>query len=771
MKIRYKLTIYGIVQGVGFRPFIHKLVKKYNLYGWICNSNQGVEMEIEGEESDGRKFLKELKNHLPPLALIDDIRIERLSPIGYSKFVIKKSKSNHRHPVILMPPDISICEDCITELNDPSNRRYHYPFINCTNCGPRFTIIEDMPYDRDKTTMKNFVMCTDCYNEYHDLENRRYHAQPNACPVCGPQVSLYTGNQKVVTQDPIQEAQKRLRGGEVGVIKGLGGFHLSCDAQNKEAVSRIREIKKRDQKPFALMAESISKITNFCYVSELARKYLESKEKPIVLLKKKRSCHLSPDIAPGNAYLGFMLPYTPLHILLLQKSSLVLVMTSANFSDEPIIIQNEEAFQKLVQQVDFLLLHNRQIYNRCDDSVLKITAHHSIFIRRSRGYAPFPIVLPEETESILALGPEEKNTVCLTRDRYAFPSQHLGDLKNRDSFQAYQEAIKRLIRVFQFKPKVIACDLHPDYLSTHYAEELSQQFRVPLLKIQHHHAHIASCTAENHISEKVIGVALDGTGFGLDGAIWGGEFLVVSPKDCLRVGHLKYIAMPGGEQAIHQPWRMAFSYLYPLFGQEADSIHSILGEGREKKEFQLLKQMIDKRINSPLTSSCGRLFDAVASLIGLRDEVDFEGQAAMELEALCQTKYKDNYNYKITREITGLVVDTGEMFLQIINDLERKIPLPRIATQFHNTVADIILSLCVKIKKEFNINYVALSGGVFQNSFLLTQTMKKLKKENFKVLIHKKLPPNDACIALGQAVVVNARIKSGKMICGFQECK
>ncbi|MDD4896364.1 MAG: hypothetical protein PHS21_06325 [Atribacterota bacterium] len=380
-------------------------------------------------------------------------------------------------------------------------------------------------------------------------------------------------------------------------------------------------------------------------------------------------------------------------------------------------------------------------------------------------------MLPEEAKSILALGPEEKNTVCLTRDRYAFPSQHLGDLKNRDSFQAYQEAIKRLIRVFQFKPKVIACDLHPDYLSTHYAEELSRQFRVPLLKIQHHHAHIASCIAENYISEKVIGVAFDGTGFGLDGAIWGGEFLVVSPKDCLRVGHLKYVAMPGGEQAIHQPWRMAFSYLYSLSGQEADSIRSVLGEGREKKDFQLLKQMIDKRINSPLTSSCGRLFDAVASLIGLRDGVAFEGQAAMELEALCQTKYKDNYNYQITREINGLVVDTGEMFLQIINDLERKIPLPRIATQFHNTVADIILSLCVKIKKEFNINYVALSGGVFQNSFLLAQTMKKLKKENFTVLIHKKLPPNDGCIALGQAVVTDARIKSGKIICGFYKCK
>ncbi len=658
--------------------------------------------------------------------------------------------------IILIPPDISICEDCIGELNNPSDRRYHYPFISCNNCGPCFTITKDIPYQRDNTTMQGFVMCPDCLNEYHNSENRRYHAPVNACPVCGPQLSLYVRNKKINTQDPIQEAQKRLKEGKVGAIKGLGGFHLTCDARNRQAVSKIKEIKRRDQKPFALMAENVLTIRNFCFVPELAKKYLKSREKPIVLLKKKKNINLSPDIAPGNAFLGFMLPYTPLHYLLLQGSGMALVMTSANFSDEPIIIENDTAFQELGQVVDFLLLHNRKIYNRCDDSVVKITGNQSIFIRRSRGYAPFPIKLSKETKSVLALGPEEKNTICLAGDGYAFPSQHMGDLKNRDSYLAYQEAARRLLRMFQFKPEVIACDLHPDYLSTHYAEELSQQLSIPLIRVQHHHAHIVSCMSENNISEKVIGVALDGTGYGADGTIWGGEFLLVSPKDYLRVGHLKNLPMPGGEQAINQPWRMTFSYLYSLYGKKIDTVYSVIGK---KKDLQLLKQMLDKRINSPLTSSCGRLFDAVASLIGLRDEVDFEGQAAMELEALCQPKYDGNYRYQIKKENNNWVIDTDRMFQQIILDLEKKVSLNKIATQFHNTIAHFILSLCDKIRKEYNINYVALSGGVFQNSFLLTRTMKKLKDANFIVLIHKKLPPNDACISLGQALVADAQIE------------
>lgn len=762
MKTRYQVTIYGIIQGVGFRPFIHKLVNKYHFLGWVRNSNQGIEIEVEGEKSFFKDFFSELKNNPPPLTHIEKIIIKELPLIGFTEFVIKNSSSNHKNPVILIPPDISICEDCLKELNDSSNRRYRYPFINCTNCGPRFTIIQDMPYDREKTIMGKFLMCSDCLNEYNDLKDRRYHAEANTCPVCGPHVSIYSRNQEIDVEDPFIEARKRLKKGEVGLIKGLGGFHIACDAQNIEAVSRIRAIKKRDQKPFALMAGTISKIEEFCYIPELARKYLESKERPIVLLKKKNEDNLSPELAPGNGYLGFMLPYTPIHYMLLQNSGLILVMTSANFSDEPIIIKNETAFQEFTQHVDFVLLHNRIIYNRCDDSVLKIAANNNIFIRRSRGYAPFPVILSKNVRSILALGPEEKNTVCIARDRHAIPSQHLGDLKNKETFVAYQEAIKRLIGVFKFEPEIVACDLHPDYLSTHYAEEFSQKYRIPLVRVQHHHAHIVSCMIENGVSEKVIGVAFDGTGFGPDGTIWGGEFLVVSPHNYSRIGHLKKISMPGGEQAIREPWRMAFSYLYSQ-NKLKDSPEYLIFEKRQgKKDFQLLQQMIEKGINSPMTSSCGRLFDAMASIIGLKDKVDFEGQAAMEMEALCREEFRENYDYQIIKENNVWVVDNSKMFNQVLSDLKKRISLNRIATQFHNTVADFTLSLCVKIREELNINIIALSGGVFQNSFLLIQTMKKLKKKGFIVLIHKKLPPNDACISLGQALVANEQFQNNK---------
>jgi len=742
MKIRNKITIHGIVQGVGFRPYIHKLVQKYHLAGWICNSNQGVEMEIEGEKTVVQHFREELQKNPPPLSLIADINFQRLPLAGFSEFKIKKSKINHSQPIILIPPDISVCDDCLRELKDPSDRRYHYPFINCTNCGPRFTIIQDMPYDREKTTMKEFSMCHDCYKEYTDIENRRYHAQPNACQVCGPQVSLYEGDKRIITRDPIQKAKKKLTEGQVGVIKGLGGFHLTCDASNQSAVSRVREIKQRDEKPFAVMAENIDKIKDFCYLSAYARKYLESKERPIVLLKKRKNHDISPDIAPGNNYIGVMLPYTPLHFLLLQNNELVLVMTSANFSDDPIIIQNEEAFQKLAHKVDFLLIHNRNIYNRCDDSVLKIAFNRSIFIRRSRGYAPFPIILSQKSRQILAVGPEDKNTVCFTRDHYAFPSQHLGDLKNRDSFKAYQEAIEYLTKIFQFKPEFIACDLHPDYLSSVYAEQISEKKNLPLLKVQHHHAHIASCMAENNVNEKVIGVAFDGTGLGEDGKIWGGEFLVADLEDYRRVGHLKYQAMPGGEQVIHQPWRMTYSYLYSLFGQEIASSDIALIKRRTSQELQLLNQIIDKKINLPFTSSCGRLFDAVSSLIGLRDEVNFEGQAAMELETLCQPRYKGHYAYHIEKATSNWIVNTEDMFHQIIHDMEKHENISKIATKFHNTIADFTLSMCVKIREKYNIQVVVLSGGVFQNSFLLNQIIKKLKKNSFNLFIHQKMPPN-----------------------------
>ncbi len=760
MKTRQKITIHGIVQGVGFRPFIHKLVKENCLSGWICNSNRGVEMEIEGEDRAIQLMLETMKNHLPPLALIEAMQVEKLPLLGFSEFSIQESNSNHRHPLILIPPDISICDDCLKELTDPSDRRYRYPFINCTNCGPRFSIIQDMPYDRNKTTMKHFSMCPECEAEYTNIENRRYHAQPDACPVCGPEITLFQDNRRVITSQPIEDVQRSLKEGQIGAIKGLGGFHLVCDAGHSQAVSRLRDMKQRDEKPFAVMAENVAMIRRFCFLSSYARRVLVSKERPIVLLKKKKNYFLSPDIAPGNGYIGVMLPYTPLHYLLLQDSHLVVVMTSANFSDEPIIIQDEEAREKLAHRVDFILMHNRSIYNRCDDSVIKVHSNKSICIRRSRGYAPFPIVLSSRSRQIMAAGPEEKNTVCFTRDRYAFPSQHLGDLKNRDSYHAYQEAIKRFIRIFQFQPEIIACDLHPDYLSTVYARQLSLEKNLPLLEIQHHHAHIASCMAENQLSEKVIGVAFDGTGLGDDGKIWGGEFLVADLKQYIRAGHLKYQVMPGGEQVIHQPWRMAFSYLYSIFGQNLFGFDIPLIRRRDSREISILAQMMNQKINTPYTSSCGRLFDAVSSLIGLRDEVNFEGQAAMELESMCQSKYAQHYPYHIEETPVGLNVNLEQMFHRLIHDVAAGEPKNKIATQFHHTITEFTLSMCLKIRKHFHLHTVVLSGGVFQNAFLLEQTIRKLKEKDFEVFIHQKMPPNDACISLGQAVIASARTQS-----------
>lgn len=760
MKIKKNITIHGIVQGVGFRPYIHKLVQDNNLKGWICNSNQGVELEIEGEENDVKNFLEVLQINPPPLAKIEGIKIKKLPLIGLKDFKIIKNTTNNEPPIALIPPDISVCDNCLKELNNPSDRRYCYPFINCTNCGPRFTIIKDIPYERDETTMKDFTMCENCNAEYSDMTNRRYHAQPNACSVCGPQVSLYQKKRIISVNNPFIEVQRRLKSGQIGAIKGLGGFHLTCDAKNNSAVSRLREIKLRDQKPFAVMVKNIDSIKIFCHVSRDAEKILKSKERPILLLKKKKNDYLSESIAPGNNYFGVMLPYTPVHYLLFKDADFVLVMTSANFIDEPIIHQNQEAFEKLAEKVDFLLVHNRSIYNRCDDSVIKYSPNQPIFIRRSRGYAPYPIILSKKVRQIFAAGPEDKNTVCFTRDKHAFPSQHLGDLKNQKSFNAYQEAINRIIHVFQFNPELIACDLHPDYLSTVYAENTSREKELPLLKVQHHHAHIASCMAENNLDEEVIGVAFDGSGLGEDGNIWGGEFLISDIKTYKRVGHLKYKPMPGGEQVIHQPWRMAYSYLYSYFGEDILKQNLPFIKINKAKKLNLLIQMINKNINSPITSSCGRLFDAVASLIGLREEVNFEGQAAIELESICQPKYKGNYSYNIIQKPESeYIVDTEEMFYQIINDLKNNKDRNEIATLFHNTVAEIILSMCVKIRERYGINKVVFSGGVFQNSFLLTQTLKRMRRQNFAVFLHKKMPPNDACISLGQAVIGNTKIQ------------
>jgi len=758
MKIRENIIIKGIVQGVGFRPFIHKLVNHYSLSGWIVNSNQGVEIEVEGEEEELKDFLLEMETKIPPLARIEEIEVKKLPIIGDNGFFIQKSVVKKDDGLVLVSPDICICQECLQELLDPQNRRFRYPFINCTNCGPRFTIIQDIPYDRENTTMKKFSMCPSCQEEYDEIENRRYHAQPNACSNCGPQLFIYSrAGKRLEAIDPLEQAKKYLKRGKIGAIKGLGGFHLACDATNNQAVLRLRDFKKREDKPFALMSYNLEKIKQYCLVEKEEIALLTSRARPIVLLKKKENSQISSFIAPNNPCLGVMLPYTPLHYLLLQGEFLALVMTSGNFGDEPIIGDDQEALEKLSPVADFFLLYNREIFNRCDDSVVKVMKQNVVFFRRSRGYVPDPIILDGKIKEVLALGGELKNTVCLAKGRYVFPSQYLGDLKSVDNFEFFQDSIQKLEKILKITPRLIACDLHPDYLSTKYAEKIGQIRGLEVMKIQHHYAHIASCMAENKIKERVIGVAYDGTGWGEDHQIWGGEFLLTDFRGYSRIGHLKYIPLPGGEQAINEPWRMTYSYLYSIYNENARELPLDFIRRNASRRFDLLEKMIKQQINTPLTSSCGRLFDAVSSLIGVRDKISYEGQAAVEMEALCREGIEEGYNFRIEREGQLFLIAPEDIFREIITDLKKGVNPATIATKFHNTVANFTIELCVKIREETHLNQVALSGGVFQNRYLSERIIHQLTEKDFKVYFQRKVPPNDGGISLGQAVIAGSQ--------------
>ena len=757
MKIRENIIIKGIVQGVGFRPFIHKLVQNYNLSGWVLNSNQGVEMDVEGKTEELNNFISDIKDKLPPLARIENIEVNQLPLIGYKGFSIKKSITKEENGFVLVSPDISICEDCLQELFDPRNQRFRYPFINCTNCGPRFTIIKDIPYDRGKTTMRVFEMCPQCQSEYENIEDRRYHAQPNACADCGPQVSLYQNKRKLESVGPIEKAVKLLKEGKIGAIKGLGGFHLACDATNNKAVAKLRRLKNREAKPFAIMSFNLEKIKKYCKLGKKEEEWLINRARPIVLLKKKEDSLISSLVAPRNNYLGVMLPYTPLHYLLLKDNFTALIMTSGNIADQPIIGDNQEALEKLDRIADFFLLYNRDIFNRCDDSVLKIINSDNMFFRRSRGYVPYPIILDFKLKEVLALGGELKNTISFSKENYVFLSQYLGDLKSVETLSFLKKSIASLKKMFRINPEIIACDFHPDYLSTQYAEEIGAKKGLKVVKVQHHHAHIVSCMAENNIKEKVIGVAYDGTGYGDDGKIWGGEFLLCDLKEYLRVGHLKYYPLPGGDKAIMEPWRIAYSYLYSIYGSKAKKIDIDFNCRMDYDKLSIIEKMIDKNINSPLTSSCGRLFDAASSLIGIRDEISYEGQAAMELESFCASGVKERYNFCICKEGDEFIIDPQKIFIDIIKDLKEGIDKKVMAAKFHNTVAEFTLNLCGKIKKSTGINKIALSGGVFQNKYLTEKVVSLLEDKGFKVYIQRKVPPNDGGISLGQAVVAGSK--------------
>jgi len=751
-----KISVRGVVQGVGFRPFIYQLAREYGLKGWIQNTSGDVTIEVEGKSNRLAQFLTRLKETPPPQSRIEDISVTKQDASGYSDFEIRHSQPQESQ-YQLISPDLATCDACRAEIFQPGNRRYRYPFTNCTNCGPRFTIIEDIPYDRPLTTMRHFQMCPDCRQEYDNPLDRRFHAQPNACPVCGPSLQLAdAGGNPVPTEDVITTASRLLKEGSILAIKGLGGFLLACDATSETAVLRLRERKQRPAKPLAVMLSDLNKVREHCLLSPGEEALLTAPASPIVLLRWKPASSIVKAAAPGLKYLGMMLPYTPLHHLLLSETNLPLVMTSGNLSEEPIASDNDEAIARLHGIADYFLLHNRDIYSRYDDSVLMVEEDKPVMVRRARGYAPYPIHLPFNTRQTLACGAELKNTFCLTRDNHAFIGQHIGDMENLETLEHFESTIELYKRLFRIQPEVIAYDLHPDYLATRWALDTAGQSNLPLIGIQHHHAHIVSCMADNEVQEPVIGVAFDGTGYGTDGHIWGGEFLISDYRQFQRKAHLEYLPLPGGAAAINNPYRTAISYLYTLLGEEA--LNPVLPclYGIEKTELDLIKKQIDRSINTPLTSSCGRLFDAVSALLGIREKIDYEGQAAVDLEMATDDSAESGiYPYYIEGNESINVIKVKKLFAAILSDLSRNIPPSIISTRFHNTVAQMVSEICSRMAAGTGITSVALSGGVFQNRLLLRKTTAALKKAGLTPLTHHRVPASDGGISLGQAVIAN----------------
>ena len=754
-----RISVRGVVQGVGFRPFVFQLATKYNLKGWVCNTSEDVKIEVQGDSRDLEHFVSELQYNAPPLAHIENISVTHHPTTDYTKFEIRHSVAEEGK-YQLVSPDIATCQACLKEVFAPEDRRYHYPFTNCTNCGPRFTIIEDIPYDRPKTTMRSFTMCPNCQAEYDNPLDRRFHAQPNACPKCGPRLELLDAKGNQIKTDVITAASQLLKEGKIFAIKGLGGFLLACDATSEKAVQLLRRRKKRPFKPLAIMVADIDEARKYCLVSEAEEKLLTSSQSPIVLMSWKSESIVCQSIAPNLKYLGVMLPYTPMHHLLLRESGLPLVMTSGNISEEPICKDNDEAVRRLSGIADYFLVHNRDIYARYDDSVTVVERGDVQLTRRARGYAPFPVHLTLKAKQVLGCGAEEKNTFCLTKDNYAFVSQHIGDMENLETMEHFENTLALYKKLFRIEPEIVAYDLHPEYLSSKYALELgSQSSHLKLVPVQHHHAHIVSCMADNKIESPVIGVALDGTGYGSDGRIWGGEFMVADYKGFNRLGHLEYLPLPGGAAAIKRPYRTAAGYLLKLLGEESLSPKLAFLKQVDAVEIELIKRQLQTSLNSPLNSSMGRLFDAVSALIGIRGEIDYEGQAAVELEMAAYdgtAKAGDKgYPYFIV-EIDGInIVKLKELFSAIVEDLYQSASKSLVSAKFHNTVAHIIFDMCLLISKKTGINQVALSGGVFQNRLLFRKVVPMLESAGFSVLVHKQVPCNDGGISLGQAVIAN----------------
>ena len=752
MQVRKEIQVAGIVQGVGFRPYVYRLATDRNLGGNISNTPAGVTIEIQGPPDLVEDFVSRLPGEAPALAQITQLLVRELTCKPDRCFEILSSHTGEPASA-LISPDVAVCDDCLRELFDPQDRRHLYPFINCTNCGPRFTIVRDVPYDRPRTSMSAFPMCDKCRAEYEDPQNRRFHAQPNACWECGPQLEFWNAQGRPMKAlDSIEAAVERLRLGEILAVKGLGGFHFAVDAMNPVAVERLRERKRRVEKPFAVMVRDLEAAGRFCEIDSDARGLLSSRQRPIVLLPRAKGTAISETVAPNQRDLGLFLPYTPLHHLLFAAGEFTaLVMTSGNLSEEPIAIDNREAVNRLGSIADFFLVHDREILLRCDDSVVRPSAGRMRQIRRSRGYVPAPVRLHKELPQILAVGGELKNTICLTRRNLAFLSQHIGDLENIESFDFFCDAVTYLSRILEIEPEVVAHDLHPDYLSTKWA---LVQKGVRLIGVQHHHAHIAACMAENRIDGRVIGLALDGTGYGTDGKIWGGEALIVEYASFERAAHFAYAALPGGAAAIREPWRMAVSYLAQTFGEDFLDLDIPFVQKLDHGKAELILSMMAQRVNSPLTSSCGRLFDAVAALIGIRREVSYEAQAAIELEMSARSSSETGgYPFTIRRQDGCWQIDPSPLLGAIVEDLRRKVCTETISRRFHNGLVETLVRLACLLREESSINRICLSGGTFNNLLVFEHLIRKLESRGFEVFTHSEVPTGDGGLSLGQALV------------------
>jgi hydrogenase maturation protein HypF len=751
-RVRHRFS--GIVQGVGFRPFIYRLAVSSGLAGFVHNSSEGVIVEVEGGVQSLEAFLVRVRQEVPPQAEIYEITSSEIPAQGQREFRIIQSALSGISDVQISP-DIATCDDCLAELFDPSDRRHKYPFINCTNCGPRLTIIKDIPYDRERTSMSVFPLCAQCRGEYEDPANRRFHAEPNACPVCGPGLKLLDDKGKMVqAQDVLAEATKRIKAGSILAIKGLGGFHLCVDAVNDGALQRLRDRKYREEKPLAIMVRDINQAEAVAYVSHEERELLLSPSRPVVLLKARQDSPISPLVAPYMRTLGIMLPYTPLHHLILEADFTALVMTSANQTDEPICIDNDEVVKRLAGIADAFVVHNRQIVVRCDDSVAMVARNKPYLLRRSRGYAPKPVLLKHALPDVLALGPHLKATVCIVKGGMAYLSPHIGDLETPLARDFLHETIERMQHITQCAPRIVACDMHPQYYSTRVASMLGAR---EVIRVQHHHAHIVSCMAENRITGKVIGLAMDGTGYGEDGRIWGGEFLIADEAGFERSGHLRYLPLLGGEAAIKQPWRFGISLLREAFGDTWPDVASRLEIVPEGYLCEHLNKIMDAGMNSPLTSSLGRVFDGVASIIDLKRFVSFEGQAAMELEAAAKPGSADVLPYRIFQEGETSILDLIPLVKAIVEARLAGMQAPGLASAFHATLIASFIDMAGLLRERTGISRVALSGGCFQNRILLEGCADELVRGGFEVFTHQRIPANDGGVALGQAVIAGMR--------------